>query len=93
MPPASTPLYQWFCRVDGLEEVRVPAKSELQRFRSWRSAKEMRALIDGLRKAALDQPKKLGLTEALDLEAYSLDSTCLKANIHFPTDWKKAEAA
>ena len=30
---------------------------------------------------------KLGLKEALDLEEYFLDSTCLKANIHFPTDW------
>ena len=27
------------------------------------------------------------MKEALDLEAYFLDSTCLKANIHFPTDW------
>jgi hypothetical protein len=35
----------------------------------------------------VDQPRKLGLQEALDLEAYFLDSTCLKANIHFPTDW------
>jgi hypothetical protein len=84
---AGNPLYQWFCRVDGLDEVRVPSKSELHRFSSWLSAQEMRALIDGLLKVALDQPKQLGLTEALDLEAYFLDSTCLEANIHFPTDW------
>src|SRR5208283_990610 len=31
---AGNPLYQWFCRVDGLEEVRVPSKSELHRFSS-----------------------------------------------------------
>src|SRR5208337_4259105 len=47
----------------------------------------MRKVIDGLLKGALDKPRKLGLKEALDLEAYFLDSTCLKANIHFPTDW------
>jgi hypothetical protein len=29
----------------------------------------------------------LGLKEALDLEEYFLDSTCLKAHVHFPTDW------
>jgi hypothetical protein len=84
---AGNPLYQWFCLVDALDRVRVPSKSELQRFSSWLPAKEMRAVINGLLKAALQQPKKLGLTEALDLEAYFLDSTCLKANIHFPTDW------
>ena len=84
---AGNPLYQGFCRVDALDQVRVPSKSEVQRFASWLPAEEMRALIDGLLKKAVDQPKQLGLAEALDLEAYFLDSTCLKANIHFPTDW------
>lgn len=84
---AGNPLYQWFCRVDALDQVRVPSKSEVQRFAHWLPADPMRTIIDGLLKAAGDQPKKLGLAEALDLEAYFLDSTCLKANIHFPTDW------
>ena len=84
---AGNPLYQWFCLVDALDQVRVPSKSEVQRFAHWLPADQMRAIIDGLLKAAGDQPKKLGLAEALDLEAYFLDSTCLKANIHFPTDW------
>jgi len=84
---AGNPLYQWFCRVGALDQVRVPSKSEAQRFAHWLPAKEMRAVIDGLLKAAADQPKQLGLAEALDLEAYFLDSTALKANIHFPTDW------
>ena len=84
---AGNPLYQWFCLVDALDQVRVPSKSELQRFTGWLPAKELRAVIDGLLKAALERPQKLHLAEALDLEAYFLDSTCLKANIHFPTDW------
>jgi hypothetical protein len=84
---AGNPLYQWFCRVDALDQVRVPSKSEVQRFAYWLPADEMRAVLDGLLKTAVDQPKKLALAEALDLEAYFLDSTCLKANIHFPTDW------
>src|SRR5437763_515207 len=29
---AGNPLYQWFCLVDALDQVRVPSKSELQRF-------------------------------------------------------------
>ena len=35
----------------------------------------------------LDKIEKLGLKEALNMEDYFLDSTCLKANVHFPTDW------
>src|ERR1035438_2973894 len=84
---AGNPLYQWFCLVDALDQVRVPSKSEVQRFAHWLDAEQMRQVIDGLLKGAVDQPRKLGLKEALDLEAYFLDSTCLKANIHFPTDW------
>jgi len=84
---AGNPLYQWFCLIDALDQVRVPSKSELQRFAHWLPAGQMRAVIDGLLKAGVEQPRKLGLKEALDLEEYFLDSTCVKANIHFPTDW------
>jgi hypothetical protein len=84
---AGNPLYQWFCRVDAVDRVRVPSKSEVQRFAHWLPAGQMRALIDQLLKAGVERPRQLGLPEALDLDAYFLDSTCLKANIHFPTDW------
>ena len=84
---AGNPLYQWFCGVDALDVVRVPSKSELQRFAHWLPADPMRAVIDGLLKEAIEQSKKLGLREALDLEVYFLDSTCLEANVHSPTDW------
>ncbi len=84
---AGNPLYQWFCLIDALDQIQVPSKSEVQRFAHWLPASEMRALHDGLLRVAVEQPKKLELKEALDLEAYFLDSTCLKANIHFPTDW------
>jgi hypothetical protein len=84
---AGNPLYQWFCLIDALDLVRVPSKSEIQRFAHWLPAAEMRHVIDGLLKGAVEKPRQLGLKEALDLEAYFLDSTCLKANIHFPTDW------
>jgi hypothetical protein len=84
---AGNPLYQWFCLVDALDQVRVPSKSELQRLAHWLPAGSMRAVIDGLLRGAVEKPRQLGLPEALDLEEYFLDSTCLKANIHFPTDW------
>jgi hypothetical protein len=84
---AGNPLFQWFCGVDVLDQIRVPSKSELQRFAHWLSAAGMREVLDGLLQGAIQQPQKLDLKEALDLEEYFLDSTCLKANVHFPTDW------
>jgi IS5 family transposase len=84
---AGNPLYQWFCFLDALDAVRVPSKSELQRFTHCLPAGEMRELIDGLLRGAIERPATMRLQEALDLEEYFLDSTCLKANIHFPTDW------
>jgi IS5 family transposase len=84
---AGNPLYQWFCLIDALDQVRVPSKSELQRFAHWLPAGGMRELIDGLLRGAIEKPGKLRLRQALDLEEYFLDSTCVKANIHFPTDW------
>jgi hypothetical protein len=84
---AGNPLYQWFCLIDALDAVRVPSKSELQRFAHWLPARQMRELIDGLLRGAIEKPGKLRLRQALNLEEYFLDSTCVKANIHFPTDW------
>jgi hypothetical protein len=52
---------------------------------------EMRELINGLlckAGAALEDGKQaLDLEEPLDLGALFLDTTCVKANIHFPVDW------
>ena len=84
---AGNPLYQWFCLIDALDQVRVPSKSELQRFAHWLPAPDLRELSNALLRRALDQPKQLRLREPLDLEAYFLDTTALKANIHFPVDW------
>src|SRR6266567_3508600 len=84
---AGNPLYQWFCLVDGLEAVRVPSKSELQRFAHWLEDHEMRRVINGLSLSALKRSRKLELKAPLDLDSYFLATTCLKANIHFPVDW------
>jgi hypothetical protein len=84
---AGNPLFQWFCQVDALEVVRVPSKSELHRFTTWLPAETMRQVINGLLKGAMNQSTLLELEEPLDLEEYFLDSTCVKANIHFPIDW------
>jgi hypothetical protein len=84
---AGSPLYQWFCLVDALDEVRVPSKSELQRFAHWLDAAQMRQMIERLLRAGMDPAGPLDLREPVDLEEYFVDTTALKANVHFPVDW------
>jgi hypothetical protein len=84
---AGNALYQWFCLVDAMDTIRVPSKSELQRFAHWLPAQAMREVLDGLLQSGFKESKKLHLKEALDLEEYFVDTTCLKANVHFPVDW------
>lgn len=84
---AGNPLYQWFCLAGGLDVVQVPSKSELQRYAHWLPAAQMRRIINLLLLGGIEQPERLELREALSLDEYFLDTTCLKANIHFPVDW------
>src|SRR5208282_24029 len=60
---AGSPLYQWFCLVDALEEVRVPSKSELQRFAHWLDAAQMRQMMERLLLAGMDPAGPLDLKE------------------------------
>ncbi len=34
-----------------------------------------------------DSREVLELSEPIDMDVYFVDTTCLKANIHFPVDW------
>ena len=61
---AGNALYQWFCLVDAMDQVRVPSKSEVQRFAHWLPALEMREVLDGLLRGAIERPGKLGLGSA-----------------------------
>jgi hypothetical protein len=89
---AESGLLQWFCKLDRLGVVRIPGKSALQRYSQWLPEAEMRKVIDTLLAVAASDGKAEGeqpleLVEALDLEAYFLDTTCVKLHIHFPVDW------
>jgi hypothetical protein len=88
---ADSPLLQWFCQVGQLDRVKVPAKSTLQRYANWLPEEELREVINELlRKAGAaiaDGKQVLDLEAALDLSTMFMDTTCVKANIHFPVDW------
>jgi hypothetical protein len=84
---AGNPLYQWFCLVDAVDQIRVPSKSELHRFASWLPAEPMRQVINGLLKSGFHESRKLDLRQPLDLQAYFMDTTCVPAHVRFPVDW------
>lgn len=88
---AQSPLLRKFCLCDGFATVKVPSKSELQRYSQWLPHERMRALVDQLTRAATSPEPgvcdALGLACALDLDVLLMDSTCVQANIHFPVDW------
>ena len=87
---AESGLLQWFCKLERLDvAVRIPGKSALQRYSQWLPEAEMRNVIDTLLASASDGKggQSLELAESLNLEAYFLDTTCVKLRIHFPVDW------
>ena len=89
---SESPLLQWFCKMDRLDEVKIPGKSTLQRYSQWLPEEDLRTVVATLLAAAAagqdeEGKQRLELEEALNLEAYFLDTTCVKLNIHFPVDW------
>ena len=84
---AESHLLQWFCRIERVELVHVPSKSALERYDKMAPESEVRRLVDLLNRQAVTEWERLDLAEALALDVYFSDTTCVKANIHFPTDW------
>ena len=86
---AMSPLYQRFCRLDDFEVVRVPGKSTLRDYVHWLPVEKMTQVLDCLSAALADESRaaEIGLESELDLAEVWADTTCLQANIHFPTDW------
>ena len=89
---AESSLLQWFLRIGEVDRVKVPAKSTLERFSKWVSGETMtqvhlKLVTQAVTSAGADTAQPLGLAEAVDATEVFFDSTCLKANIHFPVDW------
>jgi IS5 family transposase len=88
---AECQLFQWFCNLDELGPIRVPGKSTLHRYAHCLPAEEMQAIIGALTNAAASVTPEgrsaLGLANAVELDFFWMDSTCIEANIHFPVDW------
>ena len=89
---ADSALLQWFCLIDQLAAIQTPTKSTLDRFdkivpdstieelTSW-------ATIKGMERSASWEDHPLGLVDPITIEKAFIDTSCIKANIHFPVDW------
>ncbi len=84
---AECQLFRHFCGLERLGDIRVPSKSTLQEYSQWLPEAEMREVIGKLLRAAGEGRKGLELAKDVELERVWIDSTCVKANMHFPVDW------
>jgi hypothetical protein len=89
---ADSALLQWFCLIDTLAVIQVPTKSTLERFDKIVPDSTIEQAIDQMTVKAMapgitseDQP--LGLEKAITVDEAYIDTSCIKANIHFPVDW------
>ena len=94
---ADSPLLQWFLHVGEVDAVKVFSKSSSDRIGQWVSEESLRVINQNFTALlAASQPNDgggeppsaaFGLPAPISLDNVYFDSTCLKADIHFPTDW------
>lgn len=94
---ADSTLLQWFVQVGQLDAVKTFAKSTSDRFSRWVSEASLRRINQRLTAllaatapethATASPAVHFGLAEPLNFAEVFFDSSCLKANIHFPVDW------
>jgi hypothetical protein len=89
---AESSIIQWFLRTAEVDRIKTPSKSTLERYSKWVNAETMtqihlKLVTQAVAPAQAGQKQPLSLIESVDASAVFFDSTCLKANIHFPVDW------
>lgn len=90
MHVADSPLLQWFTYTGFVDIARPASKSSIDRFEKLFEAEEIESLIHGLNQIMMDERKAgelLYQRTALRFDEIFADTTCVKANIHFPVDW------
>ncbi|MEI6892709.1 MAG: hypothetical protein V5783_11115 [Pontiella sp.] len=87
---ADSLLFQWLTHTAFVDGVRPISKSTLERFEKIFPESELATLIHEITGAAADAVvagQLLYREIALCFDEIFVDSTCVKANIHFPVDW------
>jgi hypothetical protein len=86
---ADSTLFQWFIGLGEFGKTQAVSKSALERYEKY-FAEEI--INDNLRRWLAEisdkgKAQKSGLGQEIEIKDIFLDSTCIKANIHFPVDW------
>ena len=94
---ADSPLLQWFLHVGEVDSVKAFSKSSSDRFGQWVSEQSLRiinekftallATTDSSSSGDASPCGSFGLPKPVSFDDVYFDSTCLKADIHFPIDW------
>lgn len=90
---ADSPLLQMFCKLTVIDVVKVPSKSTLERYEKLFPENIIRECVTDLIQAAStpqgteELKQKLELEKEISMADYYFDTTCVKANIHYPADW------
>ena len=87
---ADSQLFQWFTNTAQIDAIRPASKSSIERFEKMFSENEVAELIHEINKAMADQAgaeQLLYRETQLRFDKIFADTTCVKANIHFPVDW------
>jgi hypothetical protein len=86
---ADSELLQWFVSISVFSSRKAVSKSSLERYEKYfpeeMVAENICKLLSDLTK--LEKALEVGLSEAINCKNIFTDSTCVKANIHFPVDW------
>ncbi|MGB6221741.1 hypothetical protein [Haloferula sp.] len=94
---ADSPLLQWFLRVGEMGSIKAFSKSTSDRLSRWVGEPTVRVINEKLTALlATSEPQgeqagtpsiTFGLAAPIRFDDIYFDSTCIKADIHFPIDW------
>jgi len=81
-------IFNWFTSINAFELAKT-SKSSIDRYEKRFTDDEISDLIHTLNQAVSDktQAQRLIMEDELDFSRHWADSTCIKADIHFPVDW------
>ena len=86
---ADSTLFQWFTSISAFGCRKAISKSTLERYEKYFDetlvAEKIRQWLAGL--SDINKSEDIGLPCPINFEKTFTDSTCIKANIHFPVDW------
>jgi len=87
---ADSNLFQWFTRINTFSNRKAISKSTLERYSKYFDNLSFEKCIHAWQSNFLTDAKNtaaVGLNNAVDCGNIFMDTTCVKANIHFPVDW------